>query len=164
LWVRDGVTLDPLLHGGGQEGGVRSGTLSPALCAGFGAAARLLVDRAEQDHAHVARLAARARGLTAAWTLNGSRTIATPVTSTCAAGRRRRPPDLGRARGRLSAGSACASGSGRSSHVLRAIGLTDTQAAPASASASAAIPARRSWWRPSRLINQAAERQLSLAA
>jgi cysteine desulfurase len=45
LWVREGVQLDPLLHGGGQEGGVRSGTLSPALCAGFGAAAHLLVER-----------------------------------------------------------------------------------------------------------------------
>jgi len=31
LWVRDGVVLEPLLHGGGQEGGVRSGTLSPLL-------------------------------------------------------------------------------------------------------------------------------------
>jgi cysteine desulfurase len=48
LWVREGVELDPLLHGGGQEGGVRSGTLSPSLCAGFGAAARLLVDRARR--------------------------------------------------------------------------------------------------------------------
>src|SRR5690606_11113540 len=38
LWIRDGVDLTPLIHGGGQEGGVRSGTLSPALCAGFGAA------------------------------------------------------------------------------------------------------------------------------
>ena len=48
LWVRDGVALEPLLHGGGQEGGVRSGTLSPALCAGFGAAARLLRRAAER--------------------------------------------------------------------------------------------------------------------
>ena len=40
LWLRDGVAIDPLLHGGGQEGGLRSGTLSPALCVGFGEAAR----------------------------------------------------------------------------------------------------------------------------
>ena len=45
LWVRDGVALAPLLHGGDQEGG-RSGTLSPALCAGFGVAARLMRERA----------------------------------------------------------------------------------------------------------------------
>ena len=41
LWLRDGVGLDPLIHGGGQEQGLRSGTLSPALIAGFGAAAAL---------------------------------------------------------------------------------------------------------------------------
>jgi cysteine desulfurase len=45
LWIRDGVTLEPLLHGGGQEPAGRSGTLSPALCAGFGAAARLAKQR-----------------------------------------------------------------------------------------------------------------------
>src|SRR3546814_16466458 len=36
LWLRDDVALTPVIHGGGQEGGLRSGTLSPALCAGFG--------------------------------------------------------------------------------------------------------------------------------
>ncbi|MFN3389946.1 MAG: cysteine desulfurase family protein, partial [Allosphingosinicella sp.] len=72
LWVRDGVTLDPLLHGGGQEGGIRSGTLSPALCAGFGAAAKLLAERAEEDQAHVARLAEVARTRMQGWILNGS--------------------------------------------------------------------------------------------
>ena len=44
LWIRDGVELAPLLHGGGQERGLRSGTLSPALCVGFGAAAKLADD------------------------------------------------------------------------------------------------------------------------
>ncbi|WP_265102109.1 cysteine desulfurase family protein [Sphingomonas hengshuiensis] len=56
LWVRGGVPLAPLLHGGGQEPGGRSGTLSPALCAGFGAAATLAATRREADAAHVARL------------------------------------------------------------------------------------------------------------
>lgn len=37
-------TLDPLHHGGGQEDGLRSGTLPVALCAGFGAACELAVD------------------------------------------------------------------------------------------------------------------------
>ena len=45
LWVRDGVELAPLLHGGGQEALGRSGTLSPALCAVFGAAAALMAAR-----------------------------------------------------------------------------------------------------------------------
>jgi len=129
LWVRDGVALDPLLHGGGQEGGLRSGTLSPALCVGFGEAARLLVERGEQDRAHVERLWALARETLSAWTLNGS------------AGQRyhgnlnvrRDGVDAARLISELralafSAGSACASGSGRPSHVLAAIGLGDREA------------------------------------
>jgi cysteine desulfurase len=39
LWVRDGLALDPLLRGGGQEGGRRGGTENVAAIAGFGAAA-----------------------------------------------------------------------------------------------------------------------------
>jgi len=39
LVVRSGTNLRPLLHGGGQERGLRSGTLPAAAIAGFGAAA-----------------------------------------------------------------------------------------------------------------------------
>jgi cysteine desulfurase len=39
LVVRSGVSLRPLLHGGGQERGLRSGTLPAAAIVGFGAAA-----------------------------------------------------------------------------------------------------------------------------
>ncbi|HVQ07821.1 MAG TPA: cysteine desulfurase family protein [Allosphingosinicella sp.] len=129
LWVRDDLKLEPLLHGGGQEGGLRSGTLSPALCAGFGAAAALL---GPDDHEHVERLWSIARPSMRDWTLNGSE------------GRRYRGNlNLRRAgidAARLisevrevafSAGSACASGSGRPSHVLAALGL-DRQAAASS--------------------------------
>ena len=35
LWARQGVEPAPLIHGGGQELGIRSGTLSPALCVGL---------------------------------------------------------------------------------------------------------------------------------
>jgi cysteine desulfurase len=38
---RPRVRLRPLIHGGGQERGLRSGTLSPFLCVGFGCAAEL---------------------------------------------------------------------------------------------------------------------------
>ena len=129
LWVRDGIELAPLITGGGQEQGLRSGTLSPALCAGFGVAAKLALDRREADAAHVANLWDRARELFAGWTLNGS------------AGERwhgnlnlrRDGLDVARLMADVrqvafSAGSACASGSGRPSHVLRAIGLDDVQA------------------------------------
>ena len=41
LFVRRGVTLTPLVHGGGHEGGRRAGTESALLAAGLGAACRL---------------------------------------------------------------------------------------------------------------------------
>ena len=133
LWLRDGADgfdLEPLMHGGGQEGGLRSGTLSPALCAGFGAAAALAKVRMGPDAAHVWALwqAATAR-LGPDWTINGSvehRYLGN-------LNFRRDGLDVARLMSGLrdvafSAGSACASGSGRASHVLRAIGLSDAQA------------------------------------
>ncbi|HEY5712192.1 MAG TPA: cysteine desulfurase family protein [Allosphingosinicella sp.] len=129
LWVRDGVTLDPLLHGGGQEGGVRSGTLSPAHCAGFGAAARLLNERGADDHDHVEALWRAATVRLANWTLNGT----TEARYHGNLNLRRDGVDASRLISEVrevafSAGSACASGSGRPSHVLAALGLDDKAA------------------------------------
>ena len=129
LWLRDGITLDPLIHGGGQQGGLRSGTLSPALCAGFGVAARLAGQRGGEDYAHAAALAAIVRETLPDWTLNGSASQRWPGNLNL----RRDGLDVARlmsdVRGiAFSAGSACASGSGRPSHVLRAIGLDAAQA------------------------------------
>ncbi|MCP8891344.1 cysteine desulfurase family protein [Sphingomonas faeni] len=130
LWIRDGVDLAPLLHGGGQEAPGRSGTLSPALCAGFGAAAQLMADRKDQDAAHIDRLWSLALDrLGPGWTING----ATDPRYHGNLNIRREGLDVNRLMSDLrdiafSAGSACASGSGRSSHVLRAIGLTEPQA------------------------------------
>lgn len=129
LWIRDGVELAPLIHGGGQEGGLRSGTLSPALCAGFGAAAKLAVARMAADNAHVVPLWDRARAVFAGWTLNGSAEARWHGNLNL----RKDGLDVARLMSDLrdlafSAGSACASGSGRTSHVLRAIGLTDSAA------------------------------------
>ena len=130
LWIRDGVTLEPLLHGGGQEPGGRSGTLSPALCAGFGAAARLAKQRFGADHAHGEQLFRAALAhIGADWTLNGSRDERYHGNLNL----RRAGLDVARLMSDLrdiafSAGSACASGSGRPSHVLRAIGLSDAEA------------------------------------
>ncbi|MFY7836362.1 MAG: cysteine desulfurase family protein [Novosphingobium sp.] len=126
LWVRDGVELAPLIHGGGQEGGLRSGTLSPALCAGFGAAAALCTSLLETDQLHVEKLWTKALALFEGWTLNGS------ATERWYGNLNLRLPglDVGRLLSdcrtvAFSAGSACASGSGRPSHVLRALGLSD---------------------------------------
>jgi cysteine desulfurase len=129
LWIRDSVELAPLIHGGGQEGGLRSGTLSPALCVGFGAAAALAKARMEADAAHVATLWESACGAFTGWTLNGS------AEHRWHGNLNLRNPGLDVARlmsdlrdVAFSAGSACASGSGRPSHVLRAIGLADREA------------------------------------
>jgi len=125
LWVRDGVALEPFMHGGGQEGGVRSGTLSPMLCAGFGAAASLLGG----DASHVERLWTIACEMMADWSLNGA--VAARYHGNL--NLRRDGIDSARLISEVrdvafSAGSACASGSGRSSHVLAALGLTDREA------------------------------------
>jgi cysteine desulfurase len=129
LWVRDGVSIEPLLHGGGQEGGLRSGTLSPALCAGFGAAAVLAAARFDADGAHVERLwdVAITR-LPSEWTINGA--VDTRYHGNLNI--RRDGLDAARLISDLrdiafSAGSACASGSGRPSHVLKAVGLTTAE-------------------------------------
>jgi cysteine desulfurase len=129
LWARSGVELDPLLHGGGQEGGLRSGTLSPALCAGFGEAARLLVELEDQDREHVAQLWETALEVMSYWTVNGS------VENRYRGNLSLRREDVDAARlistvrsVAFSAGSACASGSGRPSHVLAALGLTAREA------------------------------------
>ncbi|KQN02726.1 MULTISPECIES: cysteine desulfurase family protein [Sphingomonas] len=130
LWIRDGVDLAPLMHGGGQEAPGRSGTLSPALCAGFGVAAQLMAERKDEDAAHIDRLWSLALDrLGPGWTINGS----TEHRYHGNLNLRRANLDVNRLMSDLrdiafSAGSACASGSGRSSHVLRAIGLTEAQA------------------------------------
>jgi cysteine desulfurase len=130
LWMRTGAEPEPLLHGGGQEQGLRSGTLSPALCAGLGQAAQLAGERREADAIHIEKLSELALAtLGQGWIINGSAT-------------RRYHGNLNLRREGLdgarlisdmrniafSLGSACASGSGRPSHVLRAIGLNDRQA------------------------------------
>ena len=125
LWMRKGAEPAPFIHGGGQEQGLRSGTLSPALCVGFGAAAKLAEERQHRDYDHVQKLwKAAVDALGPGWTING-----------CVRHRyhgnlnvRRKGLDGARLIADLrdiafSLGSACASGSGRPSHVLRALGL-----------------------------------------
>lgn len=132
LWVRPGVALAPLLDGGGQEGGVRSGTQAPYLAAGF-AAAVLAADRAA-TRAHCAGLMRTALGELARvphrvngpdpqgphrWPGNLSVTFPGVDAARLIA----RLPELA-----LGSGSACASDAGRPSHVLAAIGLSPTAA------------------------------------
>lgn len=56
---RPRVRLEPILSGGGQERGLRSGTLATALVVGIGEAARIANQEMARDHAHVKALADR---------------------------------------------------------------------------------------------------------
>jgi len=130
LWMRDGAEPAPLLHGGGQERQMRSGTLSPALCVGFGEAAELARKRGTRDYDHVQKLWAVAiNALGPGWIINGSVSHRYRGNLNL----RREGVDGARMLADLrdiafSLGSACASGSGRPSHVLRALGLSYPEA------------------------------------
>ncbi len=52
LYVRAGVHLEPVVFGGGQEGGLRSGTENVAGAVGFGEAARLAAGELEERTRH----------------------------------------------------------------------------------------------------------------
>ena len=160
LWVRNGLSLIPHVEGGGQEQGLRSGTLSPALCAGFGAAAALAVERQEEDAAHVEALWRIARDAFSGWTLNGSAEQRWHGNLNI----RKDGLDVARLMSEcrevmFSAGSACASGSGRTSHVLRAIGLSDEQAKSSIRLGWGRYTTREDMQRACKLIIQAAESQ-----
>ena len=164
LWIRNGIEIEPLLHGGGQEGGIRSGTLSPALCVGFGEAARLIAERRAEDEAHVGRLWQVALELTSDWTLNGS------AEQRYRGNLNIRMDGIDSARliselreVALSSGSACGSGSGRPSHVLAALGLSDDQARSSIRIGFGRYTSEDDLRTALGLINEAAVRQRSFA-
>lgn len=124
LWLRSGIKLPSLIHGGGQEKGVRSGTLSPALCVGLSKAAELCRENMERDMDHIEKLSVRARECFSDWVINGSPDQRYLGNLNI----RKDGLDVARLMSEVrnvafSAGSACASGSGRPSHVLTALGL-----------------------------------------
>jgi cysteine desulfurase len=131
LWMRPGTHLAPQQHGGGQEGpGLRSGTLSPALCAGFGAAASVAAERMARDAVHVRRLWDVALAvIDVPHRLNGSQTARWHGNLSLTF------PGIDGARlladlrsVAVSSGAACAEAQGRPSHVLAALGLSATDA------------------------------------
>lgn len=136
LWVRPGLALAPLLVGGGQEHGYRSGTENLPALVGLGVAAELM--RAEAQHGETARLAGlRDRlleGLLACipdCRVTGSRHVRVPqhlslVVRGAKADSVLLALDL--AGVAASSGSACAALTGMPSHVLRAIGCPPAEA------------------------------------
>jgi cysteine desulfurase len=137
LVVRAGADLRPLLHGGGQERGLRSGTLPAAAIAGFGAAAAAaLAEREAPGYAAAlaalrARLLAGLRALEPALVTNGDPGMGLPgLLSVRFPGRRAEDLLLllDRQGVACSAGSACASGAVTPSHVLLAMGRGPAEA------------------------------------
>ncbi len=135
LWVRrrPRVRLAPLFSGGGQERGLRSGTLPTPLVVGLGEACRLAHLEMAEEAARLAALAARLldalRARLPTLHINGStdRRIPGNLNLTFPAdaiGLMRAIPDLC-----VSTGSACSSAAIEPSYVLRALGLSDAQAA-----------------------------------
>jgi cysteine desulfurase len=137
LFVQERVAslLSPQSFGGGQERKLRSGTLSPMLCAGFGEAAKLARENFDGDIAHIVSLRNAFLDVLSQndveCALNGSRLQRVPHNLNL------RFPGV-EAAGLLTrlyrqvaaaAGSACTSSATEASHVLRAIGLADDVAA-----------------------------------
>jgi cysteine sulfinate desulfinase/cysteine desulfurase-like protein len=128
LYVKKGVELAPLIHGGKQEAGLRAGTENVPAIIGMGKAAELALD-AVGDTGQMARLRDRlehgVRRLVPGSVVNGHPTLRLPNTSNLTL------PEL---RGEslvvaldqhgiaLSSGSACKSGSPEPTHVLIAMG------------------------------------------
>lgn len=61
LYVKEGTTLYPLLHGGNQEQGYRSGTENVAGIVSFVKALRLIEEQHQKNEAHLYRLQAYAK-------------------------------------------------------------------------------------------------------
>ncbi|MFA0889418.1 MAG: cysteine desulfurase NifS [Synergistales bacterium] len=131
LFVRKGVRILPLVHGGGQEFGLRSGTENTAGLVGFGAAAELAMRRMaageiEEERRLRDRLIEGVLSRIEDVTLTGHRTLRLPFhASFCiryiegeAMLLRLDFAGIG-----ASSGSACTSGSLEPSYVLLAMGL-----------------------------------------
>lgn len=59
LYIRNGVKISPLILGGGQERGLRSGTENVASIVGFGMACKLAMDNINQNMEHFKKLTSR---------------------------------------------------------------------------------------------------------
>ena len=134
LYVRDGVSLEPIVYGGGQEKGLRSGTQNVAGIAGLGTAAKLASEEIEGRIAHERELRDRIMAGTAGMpdvSVNGHRGRRLPnnvhltVKGVEAESLVLVLDSLGYA---IGSGSACSSGGHKASPVLLAMGRSEREA------------------------------------
>lgn len=137
LVARREVGLDPLLHGGGQERDVRSGTLDVVGIAGFSAALTAAVDRQQTEQSRLEALRAElVQAVLAAVpdaVVHGPRAAEDRLPGSPERGAPGCSADallllLDAAGIDCSTGSACTAGVAQPSHVLLALGRTDAQA------------------------------------
>ncbi|HYB55192.1 MAG TPA: IscS subfamily cysteine desulfurase [Alphaproteobacteria bacterium] len=130
---RPRVRLAPLMSGGGQERGLRSGTLPAALCVGLGAASEISAAEMAAEGMRLKRLRERLRcGLAAkvpGIALNGDLERRIPGNLNLAFPGVDAEVLMARLKDiAVSSGSACTSASIEPSYVLRALGLEDALA------------------------------------
>ena len=131
--LRPKVRINPIILGGGQEGGLRSGTLPVPLCVGFGAAAKIAGEQTDKDMEKIKKLTDMLfrgiRKIKPDVRLNGDSEERAPgCLNILFPGYR--SDSLLRAIPHVAAstGSACAATEIKPSHVLRALGLSKEQA------------------------------------
>lgn len=125
--------LVPIAHGGGQERGLRPGTLAAPLAAGFGEAARLCARHLRRDADHANALAEKllikldAQGIY--FIVNGDKYNRLPGSLSLNINGVNSDSLVDRISHKLaiSTGSACQSGEVQPSHILKAIGLSDSE-------------------------------------
>ncbi len=136
LYVKQGTKVAPILHGGAQEREKRAGTENVAAIAGFGRAAQLVGERRDEETPRLTALRdqfiADLRDAIPGLRLNGHSTQRLPNNVNVSVEGLEGPTllmRLDREGVAASSGSACSSGSIEPSHVLKAIGLSDSLAA-----------------------------------
>lgn len=129
---RSGRLLDPLLEGGGQERGLRSGTVAVPLVVGLGQALGLAQETREDDQARIGELRDRLRqGIMAELELDGvvEHGHGVPrLAGNLNLGFRGVDGEalmMGLREIAVSSGAACSSAQPETSHVLRALGVSD---------------------------------------
>merc|ERR1711871_575470 len=127
------VRLEAQMSGGGQERGLRSGTLSPALCVGIGEAAKVCIEDMEKDKKWISHLTDRLKaGITAKISdvvLNGDENARYPGNLNYSFAYVEGESLLMALKNiAVSSGSACTSASLEPSYVLRALGADDEMA------------------------------------